>query len=614
MLIVRLIKKLLQAVWYGLDTIRRVLHLLLLLFIFALLGALVGRERLTVPEKAALIVAPEGFLVEQLEGSALDRALADVQGDGVRQTLLPDLIESLEQAAADERIQAVVLELDGLDGGGLPKLQAVASALAKVRAAGKQVVAYGNGYTSAQYYLAAHADRIFMQELGLVYIDGFGYYRTFFRGALEKLKVDLNVFRVGEYKSFVEPYLRDDMSEADKEAARRWLDALWVAYQQDIGGARDLPAEALQTYANDFVAQLRAADGSTGQLALAAGLVDELRSREQLNEFMLDLVGPSDADDTLYSGIDFRAYRLATRAERLLDTKDENVGIIVASGTIVDGFAPPGTVGADSLVELIRRAAEDESVKAVVLRVDSPGGSMLASEIIADALDELKATGKPLVASMSSVAASGGYYISMPADEIWASPTTITGSIGVGAILPTLQRSLDALGVHVDGIGTTRLSGQLRLDRELGEDARDFLTLSVKDAYRVFVGKVASARDMSFDRADEMARGRVWIGSDALDLGLVDGMGGLGDAVASAAARAGLSPGAYGTLYVEPELSFAERLASEYAVRILAGHDWQVRPGGLVEQVLQPFREAERTLRDFNDPRGLYYHCFCGVW
>lgn len=613
MLLVRLVRKLLQAVWYGLDTIRRLLHLLLLLFIFALLAALVGRERLTVPEKAALVVAPEGFLVEQLEGSALDRALADMQGDGVRQTLLPDLIESLEEAAADERIQAVVLELDGLDGGGLPKLQAVASALDKVRAAGKQVVAYGNGYTSAQYYLAAHADQIFMQELGLVYIDGFGYYRTYFRGALDKLKVDLNVFRVGEYKSFVEPYLRDDMSQADKDAAQRWLDALWVAYQKDVSGARELPAGSLQLYADDFVAQLRMADGNTGQLALATGLVDELRSREQLNEFMLDLVGPGDSDERFYSGIDYRSYRLATRAERLLEGEDDKVGIIVASGTIVDGFAPPGTVGAESLVELVRRAADDEAVKAVVLRVDSPGGSMLASEIIVDALEELKATGKPLVASMSSVAASGGYYISMPADEIWASPTTITGSIGVGAIIPTLQRSLDALGVHVDGIGTTRLSGQLRPDRELGEDARNFLTLSVEDAYRLFVGKVASAREMSFDRAEEVARGRVWIGSDARELGLVDGMGGLSEAVAAAADRAGLSPGTYGTTYVEPELGFAERLASEYGVR-LAGRAWRVQPGGLLEQALRPLRQAERSLRELNDPRGLYYHCFCGVW
>jgi len=607
--------------WRALDGLRRVLHLVLLLLLFGvLLAGVAGGPPVQVPSATALILDPEGELVEQLAGDPVDRALGELQGDGIRQVLVKDLVDSLEMAATDDRIQAVVLRLEGLEAGGLPMLQSVAGALREVRAAGKKVVALGDSYDQAQYYLAAQADEVYLNDLGVVYVDGFGYYRTFLKGALDKLQVDLNIFRVGEYKSFVEPFIRDDMSEEDKAASRQWLQAMWRAYQADVVAARKLPDGALDDYANNFTTYLQAAEGSTARVALDRKLVDGLKSRQEFRDYMMELVGEGGDDSAEdYSGIDYRAYLLAerrTQAPELMH--QDHVGIIVASGQIVDGEAPPGEVGGDTLAALVRQAALDDSINAVVLRVDSPGGSMFASEVVLDEVAALKATGKPVVVSMGSLAASGGYYIALLADEIWASESTITGSIGVGAIVPTVDRTLDALGVHVDGFGTTALAGQMRLDRPLGAEARAILDQSVQEAYRVFVGKVAEARGMEFAKADSIARGRVWIGSDAHELGLVDSIGGLPEAIAAAAGRAGLEPDAYGVKYVEPELSLAARLLRDYSIRIMGlAADAGIRlpsatPAALRGMLAAGSRELE-VIQRLNDPRGIYVLCACGV-
>lgn len=624
MFIFRFFGNLVRALWYGLNTVRRILHLILLLAIFGILLAGSVGQPVAVPSSAALVVNPTGMLVEQLEGSPLDRALAEINNDVPPQTLLRDVTDSLERAASDDRIKAVVLDLDGLEGGGLAKLQAIGDKVQKVRDAGKKVIAIGSGYTRDQYYLASRADEVIMHELGLVYLEGYEYYRTFFRSALEKLQVDLNVFRVGEFKSFVEPYIRDDMSAEDKEASKAWLDGLWAAWERDVTAARKLKPGAVQSYADELASRLETENGNAARAAVSAGFVDKLMSRPAVDAYLAGLVGDSEADDGSFSAIDFRAYARATRIEqRLQDGKDRNVAVIVASGEIVDGEAAPGVVGGDTLAAEIRRARLDDSVAAVVLRIDSPGGSMFASEVIFDELEALKADGKPLVASMSSVAASGGYYIAMLADEIWAGNTTITGSIGVGALVPTVPRTLDKLGVHVDGFGTTRLAGQLRLDRPLGDDARRVLTSSVEDAYRIFVGKVAASREMTFEQADSIARGRVWIGADAHERGLVDHIGGLDEAVEAAAARAGLEEGAYGRRYFVPEQTLLQRLAAEIGAdavlaadrlglgSILAG--LRGHQGGMAREVLARLDKELQLLDRFNDPRGIYAHCLCVI-
>jgi protease-4 len=472
----------------------------------------------------------------------------------------------------------------------------------------------GDSYSQAQYFIAANADEVFLHEFGGIYMDGFGYFRAYFKEALEKLRIDVNVFRVGEYKSFVEPFTRNDMSAEDRASSRRWLDALWASYRRDIAAARELDPESLNTYANELADRVEARNGNLAEVAVEAGLVDGLLGRREFDAYMTDLVGEGEKEGQGFSAIGHSAYLRAIRQgggpEQMA-----NVGVIVATGQIMDGEGSPGTIGGDTLAALIGQAAADDAIDAVVLRVDSPGGSMFASEVVYEALGALKDTGKPLVASMGSVAASGGYYIAMPADEIWANATTITGSIGVGALLPTFQRSLGELGVHTDGFGTTALSGQADPARGLGPDARRILQASVEDAYRQFLQRVAASRDMSYERVDELARGRVWIGDDALELGLVDELGGLDDAVAAAAERAGLEPEDYGVRYIEQLPDFRQRLA----LRLIAisqrlvgwsGLRWPTASGGLARAVARLDGELQWLAR-FNDPRDLYYHCFC---
>ncbi len=608
-----------RFIWRFLNNLRRAFQILLMLLVVGLVVAGIGEPELKIPSSAVLVVAPTGMLVDQFEGDVLERAIAEAQGNGPRQTLLTDVTDSLYAAADDDRIKAVVLQLDGLAGGGLAKLQTFAAALGKVRDAGKPIIAIGDSFTQDQYYLAAFADEIYLHELGVVFIEGFGYYRTYLKGVIEKLKVDLNVFRVGKYKSFVEPFIREDMSEADREASKRWLEALWSAYTNEVGAARDIDPQQLDDYANQFIENLRLAGGNSAQLALDAGLVDKLAVDEEIDARLMELAGPSTADGSTWASIDFRTYAARQRGVQIDSPGVPQVGVLVASGEIVDGLAPRGTIGGDSLAALIDRAAADDQIKALVLRVDSPGGSMFASEVVLDRLAQLKLKGKPLVVSMSTVAASGGYYIAMLADQIWASETTITGSIGVGAIVPTFQRSLEGIGVRIDGFGTTKLAGQFRPDRELGPQAREFIQLSIEDAYRIFVGKVADARGMSFERAENLAQGRIWVGSDALAVGLVDEIGGLDDAIASAAALAGFAGDDFGVRRIEPDLTFGERFALQFlgkAVNFLAAAGVQFDSGwsaGLADRLKIRMQREFGQIAGLNDPRGIYFHCFCAL-
>jgi len=605
-----------RFIWHALNNLRRFVQLLIMFLIIGLVIASLTETGLTVPDSAALVIAPRGALVEQLEADPIERALAEARGIRINQTLVHDVIESLRLAADDERIKAVVLELGAMGGGGLAKLQAVGDAIEGVRAAGKPVIAVGDSFTQDQYYLAAHADEIYLHDLGVLLIDGYDYYRMFLKDALEKLQLDVNIFRVGKYKSFVEPFTRNDMSAEDRKSSERWLGALWSTYTRDVEGARGLGVGSMEAYANDFPERLAASAGDAAQAALDAGLVDFVGGRAAHVERVIEIVGPSESDEDMYSGVGIGTYLEVKRAEQLLTRKDAKVGVLVAAGQIVDGEAPRGTIGGETLAGLVRRAAADDSIKALVLRVDSPGGSMFASEVVFEALQRLKLSGKPLVVSMSSTAASGGYYISMLADEIWAGESTITGSIGVGAMIPTFQRTLGSLGINVDGFGTTDFSGQLRGDRELGEDARRFLQLTVEEAYRVFLDKVATSRDLSTGRVENLAQGRVWIGSDALELGLVDKIGGLGDAVAAAAGMAGLGADEYDVKYVASELTLRERLALQFAT-LTSALVGQVPRGlgtaapGWLMQMLQTIESQVSWLAKLNDPRNLYYHCFC---
>ncbi|RMF95479.1 MAG: signal peptide peptidase SppA [Gammaproteobacteria bacterium] len=612
------LQRALQLVWTILNRLRQLLQLLLLLVLIALIVAVFSREVVRLPDQAALVLAPVGVLVEQLSGDPVDRALAEVQGAAPRETRVQDLVDALEHAAGDERIPVVVLSLGELEGGGLSKLQEVAAAIDRFRESGKPVIAMGDAYTQDQYYLAAHADELYLHEFGAVWLEGFGRYRAYFREALDKLRVDVNVFRVGEYKSFVEPFLRDDMSEEDRRSSERWLRGLWQGWLAGVRAARGLPAGSISSYIDELATRTEAAGGDLATVAKEARLVDRLISRHDFNARMVELVGEAEDGDWPYSAVTQDSYLAAVDGEARPAERERNVGLLVAAGEIVDGDAPPGQIGGDTLARLVRQAIDDERVAALVMRVDSPGGSMFASERVLEELQALRASGKPLVVSMSSVAASGGYYISMSADEIWASPATITGSIGVFSILPTFQRSLEGLGVRIDGVGTTRLSGQVSPARELGPDARRILQASVEDAYRIFTVKVADARDLSVERVESIAGGRVWTGEEALELGLVDRLGGLDQAIASAARLAGLAEGEYGTVEIEAPPGWREELAQLLAVKLQALGAWLgiERHGRLSPLLRRLSREIDaewRRLAARNDPRDLYLLCPCDL-
>ncbi|HEX7081865.1 MAG TPA: signal peptide peptidase SppA [Gammaproteobacteria bacterium] len=608
--------RVLGTAWAVVDGFRKLLHLFLLLLILLVLAAGFARRAPPVPEAAALVISPEGVLVDQLSGDPFERALARARGLPLEETLLKDLIDAVRAAKDDERIKALVLELDGLAEAGLSKLQELAEEIEEFKTSGKPVFAIGDGFDRDQYYLAAHADEIFMHPMGFVLIDGYSRFLPYYKEALDKLYIDYNVWTVGEYKSFVEPITRNSMSEQDKEATAAFLNDLWSAYQQDVVAARGLAPDALQRYADDAVTLLRGAGGNTARLAVDYGLVDELLHRDEMRARIREAIGVDEEGDASdFPSVNQDAYLQAVRRDAPPAPGRSRVAVVVLSGMILDGTQPPGTVGGDSTAQLIREAGEDEDVKALVLRVDSPGGSAFASDVILRQVEVFQESGRPVVVSMGSVAASGGYWVSMSADEIWASPTTLTGSIGVGATLPTFQNTLDRVGVNVDGIGTTELSGQYDLLRGLGENVKQLIGETVRETYEQFVTKVSMYRGRPVEEIDRVARGRVWTGSDAYDRGLVDKLGDLDDAIASAAELAGLEEGRYDVEYYEPRIGLAERFALglvETGAPVIEALDLTLWPRP-VQKLIERAEAPLEFLSTLNDPRSLYAYCFCDV-
>lgn len=601
--------------WRLLDGVRKVLHVILLLFIFGALWVAVSPSIPLVPSQAALVIAPEGALVEQLSGDPFERALSEAYGQGQPETLVRDVVEAVREAKNDDRIQALVLDLGGMAGGGTPKLEELSLAVRDFRSAGKPVIAMGEYYDQSQYYVAANADEIYLDPNGMVLIDGFAYYRMFMKDAIDKLGVDVNVFRAGQYKSYTEQFSRNDMSPAEREESRAWLNSLWGTYQTAVVGARNLPEAALRDYADQAVERVRASGGDMAVVALQSGLVTELKTRAQVEERLVQITGEDDSTHS-FRGVHHRDYLNSIRSQRALTPGDhDRVGVVVASGEILDGEQPPGTIGGDSTAALIRQARFDDRVKAVVLRIDSPGGSVFASEVIRREVEALKLAGKPVIASMSSTAASGGYYIAMDADQIWASPATLTGSIGVFAVFPTVDRTLGKLGVTTDGVGTTALSDAFRLDRPLAAGSKELLQITVDHEYRNFVARVAQGRGKPADEIDAVAQGRVWSGRDAQRVGLVDELGSFRDALDAAARRANLDE-EYHVEYIEPPLSWRQVLAQE--VRVQAGRVIQALAPEeslvtRVRRVLSPFEAELARLSRLVENRGSYYYCPCAM-
>ncbi|MFA0391048.1 signal peptide peptidase SppA [Vibrio splendidus] len=560
----------------------------------------------TVPQESALVLNLSGPIVEQSRYiNPMDSVTGSLLGkDLPKENVLFDIVETIRYAKDDDNVTGIVLALKELPETNLTKLRYIAKALNEFKATGKPIYAVGDFYNQSQYYLASYATKVFLSPDGGVLLKGYSAYSLYYKTLLEKLDVNTHVFRVGTYKSAIEPFIRDDMSDAAKESASRWLGQLWGAYVDDVSNNRQIDAKTLNPSMDSFLKDLESVDGDIAKLAEKLGLVDELATRQQVRLELADVFG-SDGQDS-YNALGYYEYRTTMLPD--LTSESHDVAVIVASGAIMDGKQPRGTVGGDTTAALLRQARNDDKVKAVVLRVDSPGGSAFASEVIRNEIEAIKQAGKPVVVSMSSLAASGGYWISMGADKILAQPTTLTGSIGIFSVITTFEKGLNDIGVYTDGVGTSPFSG-LGITTGLSDGAKDAFQMGIENGYRRFISLVGENRGMEVDAVDKIAQGRVWTGQDAIQKGLVDEIGDFDDAIAAAASLAELET--YNIYWVEEPLSTTEQFIQEFMnqVQMSIGFDIQSMIPSSLQPVTQQLAQDSQLLGNFNDPQGRYAFC-----
>jgi len=539
-----------RAIWRLLVGIKDALVLILMLLFFGALYAALSVKPTPIGE-GVLALDLDGAVVEQPSRADVSEVVAG--GSPAKEYRLRDLTVALENAKTDDRVKAVALDLDGFTGGGQTALTDLADAIRDVRASGKPVLAYATGYTDDSYQLASAASEIWLNPLGVVGLAGPGGSRLYYRGLLEKVGVTAHVYRVGTYKAAVEPFTRDDMSPEAEQNAQALANALLETWRESVAKGR--PKAQIEPYMRNMTAAVQAAGGDMAKAALNAGLVDKLADRQAFEKRLAQLGGEDDSSIGGYQRIKLPAY-----VREVVDQQDDGpIGVVTIAGMIVDGKAAAGTAGGDSIAQVIEKGLAREKLKALVVRVDSPGGSVLASERIRQALLEAKRRNLPVVVSMGSVAASGGYWVSTPADFIYAEPSTITGSIGVFGILPSFEGTRAKLGLGADGVKTTPLSGEPDVLNGPSPEANLLLQTSVESIYARFLGIVAQSRKKTPQQIDQIAQGRVWDGGTAHQIGLVDGFGSMDEAIAKAAELAKLGD-ERGVTYLERPLSFREQL------------------------------------------------------
>jgi protease IV len=611
----------LRFIWRG---IRMVNHLVwfaliafvaLMFFIGTISGSGAGPKLL---EKSALVIDLDGTLVEENVGSPLDQLQGGLSGNAPKQLRLRDLMKVLEEAKKDSNIDRIVLLTDGFNARGFASMRDFAVAIDDFKKSGKDVIAYGVNMEQKQYFIATRANKIYMDPEGGMLLEGLGRYRMYYREALEdKLGVDVHLFRVGEFKSAAEPYILDAASPESREADLFWMNDIWQRFVADIAAARKLKVEDINTMVNDLPAEVKAAKGDLAKWALDRKLVDGLMTEHELEE-MLSKQGVFDEENKTFRQIGYRQYLMMKSMPNPFQFSDDQakVAVVVAQGEITDGVQPPGTVGGRSTSDLIRQAREDENTKALVLRVDSPGGGVYPSEQIRREIALTKEAGIPVVVSMGNVAASGGYWISMNADKIIADPSTITGSIGIFGMWLSSNRTLEKIGVRTDGVGTTPLAGAFDPTREFDPRVGEVVQTIIDRGYAQFIGKVAEARKSSADKIDLVARGRVWSGAQAKERGLVDQLGGLQDAINEAAALAKLKKDDYKLAYVERPPSPLEALVqslegnarTEAMASVLAAY----APIGKDAQA-QLINDLQWIDRNGKKPYQAVVHCLCDL-
>ena len=587
------------------NTIRLVIINILFwgILVLLLIGLFSGEKIALHGDSNAMVLDIEGAVVEELSGTDLNQAFRSINGYVKSETLLWNILESIDRARTDSRISLIYLDLRFMESAGMAALTEIRQALLRFREEGKTIIAYSDYYDQVNYYLASAADEIYADPLGDFFIQGFSLYNWYYGEGLERLGVDVNYFHAGKYKSYGEVYTRSSMSDEAREANRKWSGDLWNHYVETVSSGRSITPDKFNRFIDDYVRLLDEAGGNSVRAAVRVSLLDGLMDRSEIQDRLIDLCGYS-LEYGSYNQIYYNDYLVLERD--LFAPEGDKVAVINASGTIYHGYEDPGNIGGESLSELIEAVQFDNSYKALVLRVDSGGGSAFASEIIRRKLQRLRDSGVPVIVSMGSVAASGGYWISTASDEIWAQPTTITGSIGVFSLVATYQDPLkEYLGVNVDGVGTTWLAGGMRSDRELDPRVGDIFQQSVDFIYRQFLGYVSLVRGMTVDEVDAVAQGRVWSGVQARDLGLVDKLGGLDEAVKSAALLAGLDEGSYATEFVRQEIPFGDQMLTALLDKAVI-RSFAADLSGFFTVAENPVIKKLRNLEELNDPSGIY--------
>jgi protease-4 len=611
-----------QFLWNAVNFTNHLVFNLIMLFILigilAVISAGMSAKSFTpLRDNTALVLDLEGVLVEQRTVDSISTALAEAQGGGEREILLRDVLRIIKTAKKDPHITHLVLNTDGYNAAGMASTREIAAALKDFKTSKKPVYAFADNYEQKQYLLAAQADKIFMDPEGAFFPEGLGRYRLFYREALQdKLGLDVHLFRVGEFKSAAEPYILDAASEESKQADLFWMNDIWQRYLQQVGTARGIAPEAISTAINELPQRLAAVKGNLAQLALNEKWVDGLKTAYEMEQYLVDQGVAFDDESGSFQQIDMIDYLGHVNSKEMTKPQADAVAVVVAQGEIVDGEQPQGMVGGVTTSALIRAAREDDEIKALVLRVDSPGGTVFASEQIRREVELTKAAGKPVVVSMANVAASGGYWISMNADRIYADESTITGSIGIFGLMIRAPRTLEKIGVRSDGVTTTPWAAAFDMTRPMDDPTRQVVQSVIEHGYSQFISKAAKARKQTPEAIDANARGRVWSGAQAKEKGLIDAFGGLQVAIDDAAARAKLGKNDYRVDYIEEPMSPFEQFISN-----LAGNSetqglvrWASPALGLIQQTRmgQQIRADLQWLdRNTSKPVNAVAHCFC---
>lgn len=596
--------------WRLLNFMRElVLNVVFLLFILVVVGIWMQVESTSKSEHAgrgALLLDIAGVIVDKPSSSnklgALGRQLFGASSDRLQENSLFDIVDTIRQAKDDRNITGIVLDLKDFAGGDQPSMQYIGKALREFRDSGKPVYAVGDNFSQGQYYLASFANKVYLSPQGVVDLHGFATNGLYYKSLLEKLKVSTHVFRVGTYKSAVEPFIRDDMSPAARDADSRWIGELWQNYLATIAANRQITPQQVFPGAKGVLDGLSKVGGDTAKYALDNKLVDELASAAEVEKALTKQFGWSDVDKN-YRAISYYDYSLNKAAD-----VGDSVAVVFASGAIMDGEETPGNVGGDTTAAQIREARLDPKVKAIVLRVNSPGGSVSASEVIRAELAAAKAAGKPVVVSMGGMAASGGYWISTPASYIVANPSTLTGSIGIFGVITTLENSLDSIGVHTDGVATSELA-DVSITKALPPEVQQMMQLTIENGYKRFINLVAQSRNKTPEQIDQIAQGHVWTGQDAKSNGLVDALGDFDDAVNKAAQLAKLKQ--WHIDYYQDEPGFFDQMLDSMTGSVRAA-----LPQALQAYLPAPLTEAAQTVKTesdklaaFNDPQNRYAFC-----